>query len=766
MVTTQLANGHAAEPVPDAALVRATGLMPVIPIEHDRQAMRVSRATSQRAIDPPARTQLVPGRQTGAAWPGVLGSFGWSVIPRRGYRGLNLQHLNLARMQPHQVMDILADISPDVSLALHNMLLMTNSGYTIEAMTASGETDAEGQRILDELIGRLNARGGGLDAIIDQLHYSVFLHGAEAAEIVLTAGLRDVEDIYPVAPWTIQFVQDTPYPRPQQQTPTDAKPRELNQATFWYLPLMPAVDDPYGRMPFASVLYPLHFDLQLLYDLQVAVHSNAWDRLDVTILESVVTAAMPEQDRDNPEARARWVNAVVSDVREGLNTIRPDDNFIHTDGTTIKPVTSGNRSVGIVPVFRMLERRIIRALKQLPILMGSNEGTTETHGTIQFEIWVDGLRAVQQRTRDMLEGMFTLALEVHGRQSHARMTWDAIRTTDRAKDAQAEAVEIANEIAKRDQGWITQDDASQAITGSAAVSDAPTITTSPADASDDDADRVTRIRRLRASQTRALGDDAAFRDIERDVRRLIRAYFTAQRAAFPADEIAQSLYDLFAVEATNARVSGQRLAPSRVLPHVARWFQSEAAFRLATAFVDDLVEAFRSGWNAIAGRVFAALGIGGAFDLTNPTILDGLASYSGRRVSGFDDESARRLSVLVARELEGGAGVSQLASMILGEFTEMTQARADLIAVSEAASHHALVRQETLTRNGITEWTWQAVLDDATCEACRGNDGETRLIGDTFKSGHMRPTVHPRCRCDCVEVVPADYENDSPWAGE
>jgi hypothetical protein len=735
------------------------------------------------AVDPPAQrqsdptgpfipSQLVAGRQTGVTWGGIMAGFGWRSIPRRQYTRVDLTSLNLARMQPHQVMEILAEVSPEVSQALWNNLLMTNSGYELKVVDArSDKPDDEGQEVLNRILERVNPHAGGLDGIIDQWHYTAYLQGAMAGEIVLSPGLKDVDDIFPVSPWTIEFVPDAPYPRPVQRLPHEARPRELNEHTFFYLPILPAVDDPYGRMPFASVLHALHFDLQLLTDLKVAVHANAWDKLDITVLESVIVNAIPERDRHNPQVRQRWVQAVVNDVRSAFAGMQPDDHFIHTDATEIKPVQSGNRNVGVVPIFRMLERRIIRGLKQLPILMGSNEGTTETHGTIQFEIYIDGIRAVQDRTKHMLEAMLTLAMQVHGRQSKVIMDWDAIRTVDRFREARSEWQEVQNAIAKRDQGWITQDDASIAVTGSPAVTDAPVASVlevqpisddEDADADDDtenDGDGRVRSVSINAQAQRvAEYESRPWRESEARIRRLAERYFVGLAEDYPADEVAQDVVDLYGGVA-------ELVSEDDVHAVTSVWFAGMAALLLAEVFIADLHGAYVSGYTAAAQRRLHELGIGGRFKLTNSTILDELQERAALRVSGIDEVTRQRLARLVALGIRDAQTVEELAATIRGLFRDMSETRALAIAQTETTDMWAAATTETGRRNGISEHTWR--VEPGVCEECAPNDGATAAIGQSFPSGHSAPSVHPRCKCWLEIEIPSDWEApDEPWRGE
>jgi hypothetical protein len=64
-----------------------------------------------------------------------------------------------------------------------------------------------------------------------------------------------------------------------------------------------------------------------------------------------------------------------------------------------------------------------------------------------------------------------LDFKLSGKPWTVELEFEPIRTAQRLNDAQAETAEIANEVAKVNQGWQTNDEASIRITGSAAVSD-------------------------------------------------------------------------------------------------------------------------------------------------------------------------------------------------------------------------------------------------------------------------------------------------------
>jgi hypothetical protein len=392
-------------------------------------------------------------------------------------QAVDIERLDVRNYNFQELMDILIDIDPDVSLAVWNILRMANSGWTIEVRTPdNSKEDKEGKKIVDEIAARLNPLAGGLDGILNQLHLSAYIQGAVAGEVAFTGDWKDIEDFYPVQPWTIYFHplangRNEMY----QKVPMDTDPMgtKLNPNTCFYIPFDPAIDDPYGRAPASAVLSVIFFDIQLLVDLKRAVHSNAWGRIDVKVLEEVLINAAPPQVKFDPKKRAEYISARMDEIEAIYNDLAADDTLIHLDSVEVGSIDSSGKTLQIDPIIRGIERRVTRGLKMLPILMGSNEGTTETHGSIQWDIMVTGIQSLQKITRDLMEKILTMALNVRGKKGIVIFRYDSIRRTDRLKEAQATAIEIANAKAMRDENWISQDESAIKLTGTPALGPAP-----------------------------------------------------------------------------------------------------------------------------------------------------------------------------------------------------------------------------------------------------------------------------------------------------
>ncbi len=445
-------------------------------------------------------------RQTLPSNANILGALNWGYLPRRQYAALvDLSTLPDNSMSPQQLMELLADASPEVGMATWNMTRLGKSEWTYEVRSPNSTAgDAKGKALLDALIARLNPLSGGFNGLLSQWMQSAVLEGAVCGECIPSADFTDVEDFAPVQPWTIFFrrdenqalvplqwqpmlasgaVPDTISGPPSsaamliaQSTTYDRFDgfRVLNTETFSYVAMDPFIDDPYGRLPFASVVQQMAFLAQLYKDLRQWSHTHAWGRLDVSVLAERVEAAIPPRIKMNPAERLQFRQQYIDAIKTAYQALNPDDTFVHYDDVTVSGVAEQQgQTFQIDSLMRVVERAYFRALRQLPILMGSNEGTTETWGTLQMEVYALGIASIQEVVAGLVTKLLTAALRLYGSTSIVEFSFAKMRSTDRIKDETARKISIQNESAIRDEGWQTQDEASINITGSKSVAPAP-----------------------------------------------------------------------------------------------------------------------------------------------------------------------------------------------------------------------------------------------------------------------------------------------------
>ncbi|USK77747.1 hypothetical protein [Peribacillus frigoritolerans] len=188
--------------------------------------------------------------------------------------------------------------------------------------------------------------------------------------------------------------------------------------------------------------------------MKKAVHHFGYERFDISVVEEAIINNMPEHIKSGgPETIANYVSSYVTDVQNQMMDLEPDDDFFHTDSVKVDTIgLSGSRSMDAKAVIDVINQQMVTALKQLPILLGRNEGTTETHGTIQWQIYVGGIESIQRAIKRLLEKAYNVALQVYGKPLKARLTFDPIQVNNRKTEAEAEEIETRVKIQQINQG--------------------------------------------------------------------------------------------------------------------------------------------------------------------------------------------------------------------------------------------------------------------------------------------------------------------------
>ncbi|MGM9924743.1 MAG: hypothetical protein ACI35R_10900 [Bacillus sp. (in: firmicutes)] len=368
---------------------------------------------------------------------------------------------------------LIRDMHPDASMAIWNFLRLANNGHELQAVGANDRPEKISTDLLNDLAKRVGkVYGGGADQLINVLLLSAITQGAIALEVELNEELTDIVDFHAVDPSRLDFRrnQDTgELELVQRQANGDYK--VLNQETVFYFPIDPDIDDPYGRSPMLPVLQIIFFQMEVLRDLKRAVHHQGWERFDIKVVEEAVMNNMPDDIKmGGPDEVMRYVNSYVESIQQQMRQLEPDDDFFHTDSIEIDMV-GGNatKSINATGVIEVINQQIVTSLKQLPILLGRNESTTETHGTVQWQIYVSGIESIQRAIKRVLERAYNVALQVYGRPRKAKLTFNPLRVNDRFKEAQAESLETQNKILQINQGWIDNDEAAMELVGHKAV---------------------------------------------------------------------------------------------------------------------------------------------------------------------------------------------------------------------------------------------------------------------------------------------------------
>lgn len=405
------------------------------------------------------------------------------------WRTLELDSQTLSRLAPADLMNYIVDLSPEISRALFDYIRMFNPGWECEVYrlnSASERIDRRGQAAVDAFLSQLETMYGSVDVVINRLILAIRTRGAFFAELVLDEQGRLPVDLATPDPYSARFrkvtdpVRGTIYQLGQYQRGNWV---DINSPTVQYIPLDPLPGSPYGRAMDSPALFLAIFLTSMLRDLRRVVQQQGYPRLDLEVDLEQLREAMPGDLGDDPDAFQKWVDSVIETIGDVYGNLEPDDAYVHTS------VVKVNRPVGTVDASSLsavdglimaLERMITRALKTMPLLMGLQDSSGETHANRQWEIHNAGIKSVQRLLESLLSRLFTVMLQAQGIQARVCFEFEMLRNSEELRDEQAKQQKYANIKTAYEQGWISQDEAAEGAVGHAPDAPEPRSGNQPA----------------------------------------------------------------------------------------------------------------------------------------------------------------------------------------------------------------------------------------------------------------------------------------------
>lgn len=457
-----------------------------VPDRHERRPETAGRRVQARAL---AGGRLSMDEPDG--WPGFF-----TIAPppdaESHWRVLDLDTDTLSVLSPSRLVELLADLSPEVSAGIWNFLRLCNPGWEATALRpGSEEADSRAQAALDAFLVSCTgvydeSTAVPFDTIINTLFLAAFLRGGLLSELVVSENGREPLNVAVPDPYVIRFKQIADPVRGQvwqlgQYHGSTWVP--LNRETIQYVPIDPLPGNPYGRALVSPALFTCLFLIGLLHDLRRVVSQQGYPRLDIAIdFEKLSEIAPPDAAVGTAEFQT-WVNEIVAEVQTFYAELEPDDAYVHSDIISVnRPVGAIDaQSLGMVDnLITKLERMAARAMKAMPLLFGIDDATTDANANRQWEIQTAGIKSVQHLCETLLEKQLGLALQCQGIGARVQFRFGELRAAEMLRDAQTETLKIGNAKAKYDNGWISQDEASQEVTGHPADVPEPRVATGSA----------------------------------------------------------------------------------------------------------------------------------------------------------------------------------------------------------------------------------------------------------------------------------------------
>lgn len=444
------------------------------------------------------QSSLPQGQGSGRrSQPGVWTPYsqgGIGIIPRRnvadpGYLRTRAALSSLALSSPLRLLMQIIDSDVDCSLAADNIITLTTGDVQIVAQpvgVANAAPDATGTARIDELLKGQAREIGGLEGLQSIGTLMSLCTGMSSLEAVAGEPLAGVARLWPVDSLSLMMARanrNADAEALQRQNQVEAGRQDpdypgyarMDPTTFFWKPYQPAVDDPYGRASFGPALAEILSMAHILQALRDCVDHTAWPRgvveVDTTELFQVAgNLGYSDDPKTGSLAATEWVLAQFQAAVTGVEGLKSDDWMVlGANGKAV--MMQGGTFAGLESILSELRSRIIRGLKQLPVMMAFDQGKTEGHTTVQWQVYARRLEAIRSAVLAPILEACNLHLRLLGLMFEAVAKYQPIRTTDALVEAQTKALQVKIAAQLVLLGWESNEQASIEITGNGPVGD-------------------------------------------------------------------------------------------------------------------------------------------------------------------------------------------------------------------------------------------------------------------------------------------------------
>ena len=316
---------------------------------------------------------------------------------------LDIDDEHLVNYTKFNVLDKLANQHPDIGRALWEMHNNLITQWSWQARGVDGEEDPAGTEVLRRASEYLEVEiDEPVEVKLGQLVDSGFLRDHWFTETVFEG--EEFLDIRVIDPVTAKWQRrDNPEGRGQHWVLGQEQLGqfiELDTTFIRFTPVIPQVSKPYGRSVWGTAVYPMVFLLGLIKSAKKVIDTQAWPNRVATISrETLAKSGMPPNEIED------LVKKLNDKVTQDMEKAGKGSQFIW-DGAVALEIVGGMGRVNLDAIDmmeRILERWIIRALKQYPILFAIDSGNSlSTNAEQQSEQFANATDSLLRR----LEAIF------------------------------------------------------------------------------------------------------------------------------------------------------------------------------------------------------------------------------------------------------------------------------------------------------------------------------------------------------------------------
>jgi len=303
---------------------------------------------------------------------------------------------------------------------------------------------------------------GGMDALLSQFFRSLFTDGAVCGELVLTSSRDRLDKFYFIDPATIRFKlkDESTWELFQEVDGTQVK---LNPHSTFYLGLDPDPNDPRGRSILNSIPFVARVEQRLLEDMQKTMHNAGYHRLHVKI---------KPPDRFSGESEENYLsraNKYFEDTVDMMRKLAPEDNPITWSDVQIEYIgPSGHISSSHYWYInhKALIEDICAGVHLDPFILGYSYGPTRSWAQFKYELILRNVISIQNRAKRFLEWIRNIELALWGLPLECVHHFDNRKFFGMLEQREAEKIHLENIIRKKEEGFITEDQAKREVESS------------------------------------------------------------------------------------------------------------------------------------------------------------------------------------------------------------------------------------------------------------------------------------------------------------
>ena len=438
---------------------------------------------------------LLPGKRLPARE-----NYGKTAVQRRTPFDFSIDEINTKAGDTELLYDWLPLISPDASLAVWLMVNLADSGWSVSIKNPVGSEDATRNTAAAEdaeatsLAYRWLAKSGSFvysdipgacgndSTLVRSLLRDGALKGALASEVVFSEDFSDAEFVN-FDPMTMEFRHDEKHAGKflmgQRQTGITDGWMPLNPNLVTYYTLDGTL---YGDSPMAPALHTLPYYAKFFLDAQVFLHNSAWGKTNGSAatdkLKEIWDGLRADERAEAGNSFIDWALDQAANMGAAIDEAGeddPDGTRVFLDILTLTPAASPGNGFPMDEFVSFMKGESINGTKTPAALMNGKAGGDKSFNVMQIGAYESFLLALQRAVKFVIERMLRVAFTGIGysKPIFIDFKFKPIQIADRLTEAQAEQLELINTLKKRDENFISQNEASITITDTKAIGPAP-----------------------------------------------------------------------------------------------------------------------------------------------------------------------------------------------------------------------------------------------------------------------------------------------------